>query len=591
MQNDSGYPANWMPEVIRTLPKQTIAIVPAGAGIGVMKEQYSESLEILLAVCALVLLIACANVANLLLARAVARRSQTAVRLAVGASRRHLVTQALVESLLLSLAGAIVGLLIAIGAARLLLSLAFTTATFLPISTTPSPPVLAFAFALALITGVVFGTVPAWFAARTNPIDALRGSGRATGDHTSLARTALLVTQATLSIVLVSGAAMLGRSLSKVEHQDLGYAIPNRVVIALDRPPASYSTTELTALYRTLEERLGRLPGVHGTGLALYNPLTDNWGELILVAGHPPASFGEGAGASWDRVSARYLHNFGVSLARGREFTDADNETTAPVAIVNEAFVRRFFKSDEDPLGQHFGLDEPENAGTFQIVGIVRDAKFASFALRKPARPMFYVPLAQNVPYRSDGMQRLERASHFIGGLMLVTTLSPGALEPVVTKAIAEIDSNLTLISIRTMGQQVAQSFDQDRAVASLAGLFGVVSLVLAAVGLYGVTSYSVAQRTNEIGVRMALGADRRRVVTLVLRSAFARVALGLLLGVPLAIGAGRLLAARLYGVSFWDPLALTAAAGSLLICALAAALIPAGRASTIPPMLALRTE
>jgi ABC-type antimicrobial peptide transport system permease subunit len=290
-------------------------------------------------------------------------------------------------------------------------------------------------------------------------------------------------------------------------------------------------------------------------------------------------------------VSARYLHNFGVSLARGREFTDADNETTAPVAIVNEAFVRRFFKSDEDPLGQHFGLDEPENAGTFQIVGIVRDAKFASFALRKPARPMFYVPLAQNVPYRSDGMQRLERASHFIGGLMLVTTLSPGALEPVVTKAIAEIDSNLTLISIRTMGQQVALSFDQDRAVASLAGLFGVVSLVLAAVGLYGVTSYSVAQRTNEIGVRMALGADRRRVVTLVLRSAFARVALGLLLGVPLAIGAGRLLAARLYGVSFWDPLALTAAAGSLLICALAAALIPAGRASTIPPMLALRTE
>jgi ABC-type antimicrobial peptide transport system permease subunit len=290
-------------------------------------------------------------------------------------------------------------------------------------------------------------------------------------------------------------------------------------------------------------------------------------------------------------VSARYLHNFGVSLARGREFTDADNETTAPVAIVNEAFVRRFFKSDEDPLGQHFGLDEPENAGTFQIVGIVRDAKFASFALRKPARPMFYVPLAQNVPYRSDGMQRLERASHFIGGLMLVTTLSPGALEPVVTKAIAEIDSNLTLISIRTMGQQVALSFDQDRAVASLAGLFGVVSLVLAAVGLYGVTSYSVAQRTNEIGVRMALGADRRRVVTLVLRSAFVRVALGLLLGVPLAIGAGRLLAARLYGVSFWDPLALTAAAGSLLICALAAALIPAGRASTIPPMLALRTE
>jgi ABC-type antimicrobial peptide transport system permease subunit len=290
-------------------------------------------------------------------------------------------------------------------------------------------------------------------------------------------------------------------------------------------------------------------------------------------------------------VSTHYLHNFGVALARGREFTDADNETTAPVAIVNEAFVRRFFKSDEDPLGRHFGLDEPENAGTFQIVGVVRDAKFASFTLRQAARPMFYVPLAQNVPYRSEAMQRLERASHFVGGLMLVTGLTPGALEPAVTKAIAEVNSNLTLISVRTMEQQVALSFDQDRAVASLAGLFGAVSLVLAAVGLYGVTSYSVAQRTNEIGVRMALGADRGRVVTLVLRSAFARVALGLLLGVPLAIGAGRLIAARLYGVPFWDPLALSAAAGSLLVCALAAAIIPAGRASTIPPMLALRAE
>ena len=194
---------------------------------------------------------------------------------------------------------------------------------------------------------------------------------------------------------------------------------------------------------------------------------------------------------------------------------------------------------------------------------------------------MFYVPLAQNVNYTSEVMQRIERASHFIGGLMLVTAQSPGALEPLVTKAIAEVDPNLTLLSVRTMTEQVALSFDQDRAVASLAGLFGVVSLVLAAVGLYGVTSYSVAQRTNEIGVRMALGADRGRVIGLVLRSAFARVALGLLLGVPLAVGAGRLIAARLYGVSFWDPIALAGAAGALLVCALIASLIPAGRAST----------
>jgi predicted permease len=299
----------------------------------------------------------------------------------------------------------------------------------------------------------------------------------------------------------------------------------------------------------------------------------------------------EQAGASWDRVSARYLRHLGVPLVRGREFTDADNETAASVAVVNEAFVKRFFKSDEDPIGQHFGIDVPENANTYQIIGIVRDAKFAGFALRDPARPMFFVPLAQTVAYTNDLFRRLERASHGVGGILLMTAMPPGALEPVLTKAVAEIDPNLTVINVRTLTEQVALSFDQDRAVASLAGLFGLVSLILAAVGLYGVTSYAVAQRTNEIGVRMALGADRGRVVTLVLRSAFARVAIGLLLGVPLAIGAGKLIATRLYGVTFWDPLALSAAAGSLLVCALIAALIPAGRAGAIAPMLALRAE
>ncbi|MGC2465822.1 MAG: ABC transporter permease [Candidatus Acidiferrum sp.] len=591
MQYDSGYPANWMPDVIKLLPRQTLNVIPAGAGVAVMKEEYGRSLQILLTVCGLVLLIACANVANLLLARGVARRGQTAVRLALGATPRQIVAQALTESILLAIGGAIAGLLVATAAARLLLTLAFHSAHFLPISATPSLIVLAFAFVLALVTGIIFGAAPAWLATRTDPAEALRGSGRGTRDRSSFARKALLVVQATLSVVLVAGATMLGRSLNKLENQDFGYKVQGRVEVDINRPPASYTQPRLQALYRQLEEQLDRIPGVQGSGMALYNPLTDNWGELIMVAGHPQGKFDENSGASWDRVSANFLQNWGMQTIRGRAFTAADNETTAPVAIVNEAFVKRFFKSDEDPLAQHFGLDMPQNASTFTIVGVVRDAKFAGWGLGRPARPMFYVPLAQTVDYHDEIMTKLELRSHFIGGIMLVTNLSPGALEPLLTRTLAELDPDLTINSIRTMQQQVELSFDEERAVASLAGLFGIVALVLAAVGLYGVTAYTVAQRTNEIGIRMALGADRPSVIQLVLRGAFKRVLVGLILGLPLAVGAGRLISAQLYGVSSWDPLALGVAAGALAICSFFAAIIPANRAASISPMKALRIE
>ncbi len=591
MQHDSGYPSNWMTDIGRLLPKQVINVVPAGAGVGEMKEEYGRSLQILLAVCGMVLLIACANVANLMLARAVARRTQTALRIAIGASRRQIVMQALLESVMLSVAGGLAGLLVAVAAARLLLMLAFRNSQFLPISPLPSPIVLAFAFAVALITGVIFGAAPAWFATRTDPVEALRGSGRSTTDHAGFARKALLIVQAALSVVLVAGSTMLARSLINLEHQDFGYRTENRVLVSLNRPPATYSEPKLQALYRQLEDAVNRLPGVRGCGLALYNPLTDNWGELIMVSGHPAAKLNEEAGASWDRVSANYLQNFGISVLRGRNFTSADNETTAPVAIINDAFAKRFFKSNEDPLGQHFGLDLPEYAGTFRIIGIVRGAKFAGWGLSKPPRPMFYVPLAQNVDYKDSLMKRVEAESHFITGTMIVTNLAPGTLEPALRTALAGVDPNLTINSVRTMQQQIALRFGQEHAVSRLAELFGIVALLLAAVGLYGVTAYTVAQKTNEIGIRMALGAGRISVVQYVLRGAFLRVVVGLGLGLPLAVVAGRLISSQLYGVSFWDPLALSIAAIALAICSLVAAIIPATVAASISPMNALRAE
>jgi predicted permease len=589
MQYEAGYPPNWA--IVNLLPKQVINIVPAGAGVAVMKERYGRSLQILVAVCGIVLLIACANVANLLLARAVARRGQTAVRLAVGATPRQIITQALTESILLAIAGGIAGLVVAVGAARLLLALAFHSAHFLPISTAPSLVVLAFAFVLALITGVIFGAAPAWFATRTDPADALRGTGRGNTDRSSFARKALLVVQATLSVVLVAGATMLGRSLNKLEHQDFGFQVPSRVEVEVLSPASDLPVTSMLARYRQLEQTLNHLPGVQSADLAMYNPLTDNWGELIMVAGHPPGQMDNESGASWDRIGANYLQDLGVPVIRGRYFTPADNETTAPVAVVNQAFVKRFFKNNEDPIDKHFGLDVPELAGTFQIVGIVGDAKFAGFELEKPARPMFYVPLMQNVKYDNELMKKLELRSHYLGGILLVTKTPTGTLEPLVTRALADLDPNMTITSIRTMQEQIDLSFDQERAVASLAGLFGVVALILAAIGLYGVTAYSVAERTNEIGIRMVLGANRSKVFQLVLRGAFQRVLIGLVLGLPLAVGAGRLISAQLYGVPSWDPLALTIAAIALAVCSFVAAIIPANRAASIQPMNALRTE
>jgi predicted permease len=415
LQYEDAYPRNWMPDIIRDLPKQTVAVVPAGAGIGFgglsLKEQYGPSLQMLLAICGLVLVIACANVANLMLARAVARRAQTAVRLAIGATGRQIVAEALTESVLVAVAGGLVGLLVAMGAARLLIALAFRNSPFVPITTTPSLVVLGFAVALSLLTGIVFGAAPAWFRTRIDPIDALRGSGRSTGYHSSRARTVLLIVQATLSVVVVAGSTMLARSLANLEHQDFGFRVQGRVMVGLNRLPSTYTLERLSSLYRDVEQRIVSLPGVRGAGLALYNPLTNSWTEPILVAGHPPNAIDESR-ASWDRVSADYLQNLGVTIVRGRLFTAADNETTAPVAVVNETFAKRFFKDNEDPIDQNFGVERPENAGTFRIVGIVRDAKFARSGLNQPARPMFFVPLAQRVGAipshpRDDGGHRL----------------------------------------------------------------------------------------------------------------------------------------------------------------------------------------
>ena len=588
MVHDCGWPAEFLPVIVKSLPTQQIQIVPGGSGVATMKADYGDSLRILLAVCCLVLLIACANIANLLLARGAARRSQTSVRLALGASRRRLVRQSFTESVVLSVLGGMAGVAVAYLGVKLVVALAFHGASFVPIDATPSLPVLAFAFGLSLFTGVLFGTAPAWFTSNGNPVDALRGANRSTRDSATLPQKILVVVQATLSIVLLAGAGLLTRSLRNLEHQSFGFETDHRVSIVMNEPPASYTEPQLDALYRELQARLARIPGVQRAGLALYTPYIDNWGELIVPEGHGVPQMSDEFNASWDRVSPGYLETMGQPILRGRSISEQDTATTRGVAVVNETFAKRFFPG-QDAIGKHFGLDIPEYSTAFEIVGIVRDAKYQN--PKRPARPMMFVPLAQHVSYDQPVMALVDHHSHYITGAVLELRGSAEGLESLVRKAFSEVDPNLTIINIQPMQQQVDATFDQQRAVARMTGLFGMLALVLAAVGLYGVTAYTVERRTSEIGVRMALGADRDNIVRLVLRGAFSQVLIGLIIGVPISIVCGHLIAAQLYQVKSWDPLVLVGSVAALGFCALLASVIPAQRAASINPVQALRTE
>jgi predicted permease len=566
-------------------------VVPAGAGVGEMKSNYADSLHILLGVCSLVLLIACANIANLLLARGASRRSQTSVRLALGASRKRLVQQSLTESVVLSVLGGLAGLVVAYAGVKAIVAMAFRGAHFVPIAATPSLPVLGFAFLLSLVTGALFGIAPAWLATHADPVEALRGANRSTRDHASWSQKTLVVVQATLSVVLLSGAGLLTRSLNNLQHQNFGYETDHRVTLNLTAPFASYPKPKLDAEYRELQERLQAIPGVQRAALAGYTPLTDNWGEMVIRQGHGVPNMNDDIGSSWDHVGSGYLETLGQQMVRGRSINEDDTATSQKVAVVDETFVKRFFKPGEDPIGQYFGLDLPQYSSTYQIVGVVKNAKYRDPASTDPPSPIFFVPLAQRVQYDNSTMQMVEDMTHQIEGAVLQIHGSMEGLEPQVRRALSDVDPNFTLLSMQTLQDQVDGRFDQQRVVAQMTGLFGILALVLAAIGLYGVTAYSVAKRTSEIGVRMALGANRASVIRLVLRGAFLQIVIGLGIGIPASVGCAHLIASQLYQVKGWDPLVLGGSIVTLGLCALMASIIPAQRAASINPVQALRMD
>ncbi len=571
-------------EARKQILAQHIHLTPARGGVDKLQEDYSMGLRLLATIAGLVLLIACANIANLLLARGTATRLQTAVRLALGASRRRLIRQMLTESVLLAIAGGAAGLYMAYAGTQAILLLAFRGAHYVPISAKPSLPVLGFAFLLSLVTGVVFGVAPAWVASRANPAEALRGAGHSTRDRASLAQRPLVVLQVALSVVLLIGAGLLTQSLLNLENQPFGFVTQGRLMVRVDPSLAGYPPENLFGLYRQLQQRLTQIPGVLSASLSLYSPMEgNNWNEPAFIEGR------EGNyPTSWDRVSAHYFETIGTRLLRGRPIEERDTPTAQHVAVVNQTFSRTVF-GKQDPVGQHLGLGGTTHSGDYEIVGVVEDAKYQD--ARRPAYPTVFLPLLQLSPAAKKTENSQDFASSYIGDVELHVAGKPENLEPAVRKALAEIDSNLTVLGARSFAEQVSLNFNQERLIARLTELFGLLALVLACVGLYGVTAYAVARRTNEFGIRLALGASRRNMLALVLRSVLVQVGLGLAVGIPVALAGGRLISAELYGVKSYDAAILAIAVAALTASALAAGFFPARRATKVDPMVALRYE
>jgi predicted permease len=572
------------------IPKQHVVVVPGGGGIQNMQQETGKGLKMLMILSSVVLLIACANIANLLLARSTARRADIAVRMAMGAGRRRVIRQAITESVLLSCLGGLAGLAIAYAGSRTILALAFPDARHLPISASPSPLVLGFAFLVSLITGVLFGMAPAWLALHAQPAEVLRGANRTTRDRSSLPQQSLVILQAALSIVLLAGAILMTKSLGNLENQNFGVATNNRYVMHVDPAGAGYSIDRLPALYRQIEDRFSALPGVAHVSMALYSPLEgDNWGECVIQQGHPAPGPNDRCGSTWDRVSPAFLSSIGVPIIRGRDISRQDTESSQQIAVVNQTFVDRFYPK-QDPVGQHFGIDYPQYSGSFEIVGVFRDFKMNN--PRSQIRPVFLRPLVQTFSgYKEPSMISGEQGSMYIDAIIVNFSAPQQDADALLRRTLASIDPNLTVVDLRTFRTQVMGNFDQERLVARLTSLFGVLALALASVGLYGVMAYFVVRRTSEIGIRMALGATRSSVMAIVLRGIGIQVGIGLALGIPAALLAGHLMVSQLYGVGAYDPWALAGATVVLALCASIAGLVPARRAASIDPMQALRTE
>jgi predicted permease len=568
--------------------KNVIQVLPGSQGRSYLRRQLQTPLWVLMAITGAVLLIACANVAGLLVARATSRQKEIAVRLALGAGRGQLIQQLLVESLLLAAIGGLLGLLLAISTDKVLMSFLPPETKTLTIATIPDWRILLFTIAVSLVTGILFGLIPAWQATRADVAPTLKDQAGAVvgGGAPVRFRKALVAAQVTLSLLLLIGAGLFIRSLQNLRNLGPGFVPENLVAFNIDPSLNGYDTPRAKAFYKRLSDNLGSIPGTRSVALAALRILEDNeWDSAVTVEDYN-AKNGEHIQAFMNSISPRYFETLGVPILAGRDFTIRDNEEiqhgpeasdwNPTKAIVNEKFAKKYFGTT-NAVGRYVGFGtDPGTKTDIEIIGVIKDIKYTN--LRDE------VPIQMFVPYLGN---------RYVTGMTvyLKTTLAPDQIASAVRAQIRQIDPNLPLYGLRTVEQQISNSLLIERLIASLSSVFGALATLLATIGLYGVMAYTVARRTREIGIRMALGAFQGDVIWMVMREVIVLVAIGIVAGFGAAMGLTRFVRSQLFGVETMDPVALVAAIVGLAVVACLAGYIPALRASRVDAMHALRYE
>ncbi len=566
------------PETKENFVRMWMDVLPGAQGTSSMRDQFEKPLLVLTAVVGLVLLIACANVANLLVARATARQKEIAIRLALGASRGRLISQLLTESLLLSVAGGVVGLLLAVWIDGALLNFLPDDGTPLAISAVPDWHVLLFTIGVSVVTGVLFGLAPALQSTRPDLASTLKDqAGAVVGGTAVTFRKALVVAQVSLSLLLLIGAGLFIRSLRNLRDLDPGFRVQNLISFFINAPLNGYTKERSLQEYRQIQQAVDRLAGVQSSSMAVMSILEGNEWDQSFTVDTFNAKPGQNPGPHMNFLSPRYFKTLDTPLLLGRDFDARDVKGAPKVAIVNETFAKKYLGSAANAMGHKIGPGgDPGTKTDVSIIGVARDTKYEGMRDRLP--DIVYEPY--------------EQMDFVLGLTCYVRTVGdPNRMFAALRKAVRDVDPNLPVSDMKTMEKQLEYSLVTDRLVASLSAAFGLLATVLAGIGLYGVMAYLVARRTREIGIRMALGAVPGHVLWLIMREVLVLVAVGVAIAIPAAYWLTQLVSAQLYGITPNDPLSIAAATVGIAGVAAMAGYLPARRATRIDPMNALRYE